>query len=143
MKHLAYGAAFVGALALTAAGWLAIPASADDPSAAPVANSPPPAQPATPATPSVADVPGCPPVNQRVATHHYRSRVHHGSQYTSVHSYSSYVEVPVPVPVPVYAAPPPPPPPPAPGPVLYAGIPGPRPWFFHGGWRGRWGRRWW
>jgi hypothetical protein len=128
-KHLAYGAAFVGALALSAAGWLAIPASADDPSTAPVANTPP------PATPPTADNPGCPPVNQQVATHHYRARVHHSSQFSSVHSYSSYVEVPVPAPV--YF---PPPPPPAPRAVLYAGIPEPR--FFHGGWRGHWGRRW-
>jgi hypothetical protein len=133
-KHLAYCAAFVGALALSAAGWLAIPASADDPSTAPIANTPPPA---APATPTVADSPGCPPVNQQAATHHYHARVHHSSQFSSVHSYSSYVAVPVPVPV-YY----PPPPLPASRPVLYAGIPGPRPWFFHGGWRGHWGRRW-
>ncbi len=109
MKHLAYGAA----VTLTAVG-LAVGTAraADTPVAtAPITNLPQPAQAVTPTNPpALAASPVCPPVHrQAAATHHYRARVHHGSQYSSVRSYSSYVrEVEVPVPTPVYYQPPPP-----------------------------------
>ncbi len=136
MKYLAYSAAFVGALALATVGTVS-PAAAEAPMT-PVSN-PPSGQAVIP--PALAANPVCPPAaRQTVATHHYRARVHH-SQYSSVRSYSYVREVAVPVPTPVYYQPPPPPPP---APVFYAAAPDPAPWgYFHRGWRGGWGHRWW
>ena len=155
MKHVVYGVAAVGLLAVSGAGVLTATAWGQAPGAsAPVAPAKPAAPPAQAAQPNIAvqppalaQSPVCPPAHPHVARVQHRYRRHVASNVTRWETRPGVTEVvgvpaqivaevPPPVvevtPPPVYVGPPVPP-----GLVLY----GPRPWV-PGPWLPRWERAW-
>lgn len=139
MKWFAYGAAFAGALGLSATAWAQAPANGAAPANQPM--TPGPAAPAAPNQPAQANAttkpqalassPVCPPAHKRVARHYYRG---HAASRTNIMESRVASRVAAVAPPPVFYEPPPPPP-------FWYAPPPPRPWY-PGPWRGPWRRPW-